>query len=488
MVRAGAPLDGRELFGDPVSLVGRRPKAPVGWWRAPPEVTPRHRDGRRRAARCVVFSFCTVLAVALGTGPLGGQQTRPRVLATTLSGGITPPVADHLADGIARAERGDYDALVVRVDTPGGLDVSMRAIAQSFLGARVPVIVHVSPSGARAASAGAIITFAAHVAAMAPGTAIGAATPVDLQGGDVSDKVINDAVALAESIARQRDRNVEFAIDTVRRGRSAPADEAAEIGAVDFVAGPLSDVLQRADGRTVRLGPSAEEVTVRSAGATVDEYEMSLLRRIQRILADPNLAFLFMSVGTLGLIYELASPGVGVSGALGAMFLLLGLFSLSVLPVNVVGLLFLLLAAALFVAELFAPGIGVAAAGGSLALVLSAVFLFRDVPGVGVSVTVLAPVAVTMAAAVVLAGRLAARSVRAAPATGTSALVGLTVTVGRAAGKNGQAVVEGAWWNVRSREAELEVGVAVQIVDVEGLDLVVEPLAEEPAHKEENHE
>ncbi|MDQ3980727.1 MAG: nodulation protein NfeD [Actinomycetota bacterium] len=416
------------------------------------------------------------------------QEPRPRVLTTSVAAAITPPVADHLTEAVERAERGGYDALVVRLDTPGGLDTSMRSIVRSFLAARVPVIVHVAPSGARAASAGAILTFSAHVAAMAPGTAIGAATPVDLHGGDVGDKVINDAAALVESIARQRGRNVEFAVDTVRGARSAAADEAAEIGAVDLVAGPLSELLRQADGRIVRLGPEGQEVAVRSAGASVEEFDISLFRRIQQALADPNLAFIFMSLGTLGLVYELASPGVGVSGALGVMFVLLGLFSLSVLPVNVVGLLFLLLAAVLFVAELFAPGIGVSAAGGALALALGAVFLFRDVPGVGVSVGVLAPVTVTMGGAVVLAGRLAARSVRAAPTSGTESFVGRTASVRRADGKRGQAFLEGAWWNVRSADAELEVGADVRIVDVEGLDLVVAPLPKDPSCKEENHE
>ena len=410
------------------------------------------------------------------------------MLATTVTSAITPPVADHLAEGVERAERGGFDAFVVRIDTPGGLDVSMRSIVRTFLGARLPVIVHVAPSGARAASAGAIITSAGHVAAMAPGTAIGAATPVDLEGGDVGDKVINDAAALAESIARQRGRNVEFAVDTVRTGRSAAADEAVEIGAVDFVAGSLTEVLRQADGRLVTLGSEGRVEAIRSAGATVEEFDISFFRRVQQALADPNLAFIFMSLGTLGLIYELASPGVGVSGALGLTFVLLGLFSLSVLPVNVVGLLFLLLAATLFGAELFAPGIGVAAAGGTLALVLSAVFLFRDVPGVAVSMAVLGPLAVTMGGAVVLAGRLAARSVRAAPATGTHSLLSRTVIVRRATDTGGQALIDGAWWNVRSREAELEVGAEVRIVDVDGLDLVVVPVSKQPSHKEENHE
>ena len=433
----------------------------------------------RRPLRRGLLGLTAVLGcLLLVAGPGGAQEPGRRVLAVEVTSVITPPVADHVAEGLARAEGGGYDAYVVRVDTPGGLDVSMRAIVRTFLGARVPVIVHVAPSGARAASAGAIITFAAHVAAMAPGTAIGAATPVDLEGGDVGTKVINDAAALAESIARQRGRNVEFAVDTVRTGRSAPADQAVELGAVDLVAGTLAEVLRQADGRTVRLGPEGVEATIRTAGAVVDEHEVSLFRRIQQALADPNLAFIFMSLGTLGLIYELSSPGVGVGGSLGVMFLLLGLFSLSVLPVNVVGLLFLVLAAALFVAELFAPGIGVAAAGGTLALVLSAVFLFRDVPDAGVSLTVLAPVAVTTGGAVVLAGRLAARSLRSAPTTGTSPLVGRTITVGRADGRRGQALLDGAWWNVRSPEADLEPGTDVRIVEVDGLELVVAPPAE----------
>ena len=435
------------------------------------------------AAAAVVVGALLLLA-----GDGSAQDAAPRALVATVTSSITPPVADHLAEGARRAEREGYDAFVVRLDTPGGLDVSMRAIVRTFLGAEVPVIVHVAPSGARAASAGAIITFAAHVAAMAPGTAIGAATPVDLEGGDVEAKVVNDAAALAESIARQRGRNVEFAVDTVRTGRSAAAAEAAEIGAVDFVAGPLSDALAQAHGRTVRLGADGRQATVRSAGATVDEFDMSLFRRVQQSLADPNLAFIFMSLGTLGLIYELSSPGVGVGGSLGVMFVLLGLFSLSVLPVDVVGLLFLLLAAALFVAELFAPGIGVAAAGGTLALVLSAVFLFRGTPGLGVSLAVLAPVAVTVGGAVVVAGRLAGRSLRSAPTTGQHTLVGRRVTVRRAAGRQGQALVDGAWWNLRSPDADLDVGSTVSVSAVEGLDLIVSPCPQGPSPKEDNRE
>ncbi|MGH9154092.1 MAG: NfeD family protein, partial [Acidimicrobiales bacterium] len=354
------------------------------------------------------------------------------------------------------------------------LDTSMREIVQRVLASRVPVIVYVSPQGARAASAGAIITFAAHVAAMAPGTAIGASTPVGLEGGDVERKVVNDAAAFAESLARLRGRDVDFAVDTVRRGRSAAADEAVEIGAVDVVARSLDELLDDVDGRQVRLG-DGRVVVLRTAGADVDQLEMSLFRRIQQVLADPNLAFLFLSLGTLAVLYEIASPGVGAGGVVGAVLILLALFSLSVLPVNAVGLLLLALAAALFVAELFAPGVGVAAAGGTVALVLSGVFLVRDVPGLGISLAVVLPVAAVVGGAVVVAGRLVVRSQRAAPVTtGTGALVGRLVTVDRADGPRGQALVDGAWWNVRARRGTLGAGDEVRVAEVDGLDLVVD--------------
>jgi membrane-bound serine protease (ClpP class) len=356
----------------------------------------------------------------------------------------------------------------------------MRTIVQRFLAARVPVVVYVSPDGARAASAGAIITFAAHVAAMAPGTAIGASTPVDLGGGDVARKVVNDAAAFAESIARTRERNEDFAGDTVRSGRSAPAHEALELGAVDLVAASVPDLLVRIDGTRVVVGEGRETV-LRTAGATVTETDLGLLRRVQQVLVDPNLAFLFLSIGTLGLIYELATPGIGAGGAVGAISILLALFGLSVLPVNAVGLLLLALAAALFVAELFAPGLGIAAASGTLALVLSGVFLFRDVPGLQVSAAVIVPVALTVGGAVVLAGRLALRAGKApSTLTGAERFVGSSLTVARAEGPRGQAFAEGAWWGLRSESGPLREGQQVRVVQVDGLQLVVTTATEAP--------
>lgn len=426
-----------------------------------------------------------LLSLLLGTVLLGGtsasgQASPGRVLVAQVDGAITPVVAGYLTDGLEVAERDGYQALVVEMNTPGGLDSSMREIIQRFIAAEVPVIVYVSPQGARAASAGAIITSAAHVAAMAPATAIGAATPVDLEGGDVERKVINDAAAYAESIARLRERNVEFAGEMVRRGRSVPADEALELGAVDLVAGSLPQVLDQVDGREVTVSPDDRTVTLQTRGAGTEPYEMQLFKRIQQLLADPNLAFLFMSLGTLAIVYELASPGVGAGGAVGAILIVLALFSLSVLPVNVAGLLLLLVAAALFAAELFAPGVGIAAVGGAVALLLSGVFLFRDSTGLSVSLGVIFPVTAVVAVGVVFAGRLVVRSQRErSKITGEQQYVGRVLTVSRSSGSRGQALVDGAWWNIRSDGAELKVGEQVRVSGNEGLDLVVGPV--EPA-------
>ncbi len=398
----------------------------------------------------------------------------PTVLTARVNGPITPVVADYLTDAVQVAERGGHQALLVELDTPGGLDTSMRQIIQSFLRASVPVVVYVAPAGARAASAGALITFSAHVAVMTPGTTIGAATPVDLQGGEITDKVLNDAAAFAESIAAQRDRNTDFAIDTVRQGRAVPAAEAHEIGAIDLLAADRTALLAALDGRAVQLNPSTT-VTLRTAGATVVEHDLGWTRQLLGVLSDPNLAFLFLSLGTLALLYELASPGMGFGGITGAILLIFGFFALSVLPVNAAGLALLALAAALFAAELFAPGIGVAAAGGTVALLLSGLFLFQG--PVGVSPAVLWPTAALVGGGSLLAGHLARRAHRARPTTGAEALIGHQTVVSSTSGKTtGRVRLEGAWWATRTRGEPLHEGQQVRVVALEDLTVIVEPI------------
>ncbi len=420
----------------------------------------------------IVRSLVLGLLVAALSSVAAGAAESTGVLVTDVDGAITPVVADHLADAVdAAAETGSV--LVVRIDTPGGLDVSMRDIVQTFLNAPVPVVVYVEPQGARAASAGTYITMAAHVAAMAPATAIGAATPVDLQGGqEVSDKILNDAAAFAVSVAERRQRDTAFAEDAVRKGTSLTAQQAVDTGVVDLVATDLDDLLDQIDGLKVEVG--GDEVTLATAGATPERYDMSRFRRILGGIADPNLAVLFLSIGTLAVVYEAANPSLGFAGIAGVILLLLGFASLSVLPVQVAGIALLVLAIALFVGEVFVPGVGVMAAGGTVALLLAGVFLFEG--DVAVSPPVLWPTALVMGAAAAIAGRAALRARTRPPTTGASTLIGRTATVvaGGAAGQ-WSAFVDGSWWTVRRPDGELHDGDVVEVVSVDGLELNVEP-------------
>lgn len=440
---------------------------------SPTQVRVRLRAWRLAA---LLLAMGWLLAVAL---PAAAQQQT--VLRTQVAGTITPVIADHLVDAVAQAEQDGHAALLVELDTPGGLDTSMRQIVQAFLNAQVPVIVYVSPPGGRAASAGSIITSAANVAAMSPGTTIGSATPVDAQTGEkASDKIVNDAAAYAETIAAQRGRNTQFAAETVRDGRSATAEEALRIGAIDLVAADVTDLLQAADGRTVTLGDGTA-VQMRTAGAAIQDTALSPLRNLLQILADPNLAFLFLSIGTLALIYELATPGMGLGGVIGAVMLILAFFSLSVLPVNAAGLALLALAAALFVAELFAPGIGVFAAGGVIALLFAGLFLFEGNGSIRVNPAVLWPTVIVVGAGVVIAGRLAWRARGSPPASGQEALVGRQIVIRDASGPRGRTQLDGAWWSVRTDDPEdsLQVGQSMRVVGVDGLILVVAPAQDE---------
>jgi membrane-bound serine protease (ClpP class) len=446
-------------------------------------------DVGSRWRRCLPrFVFLGLVALSLGACSSGSVAVDgPFVLATTIDGPITPVIAGHIRDGIDQAERNGAVAYLIRLDTPGGLDSSMRDIIQEIYAASVPVIVYVAPAGARGTSAGAIITFAAHVAAMAPGTAIGAATPVGGGGGeDLDTKVINDAAAFAESIAELRGRNAEFIVETVTEGRSASATEALDLGAIDLIAATTTELLEAVDGLVLEVGQPSADYQLETAGIAVVEQEMGFFRSVQQVLADPNIAFLLLSIGTLGLIYELASPGLGVGAVLGLTFIVLGLFGLAVLSVNLVGVVFLLLAAALFVAEVFAPGIGIAAAGGAFALVLSAIFLFDDAPGLEVSLAVILPAIAVITLFVVAAGRFAMRA-RRAPSTTTGAdlVVGHEAEVRAPAGV-AQVFAAGAWWGIRSQRAgqSVVVGDRVRIVGIDGLTLLIEPVENEPIEHE----
>ncbi|WP_308050712.1 nodulation protein NfeD [Streptomyces sp. TRM72054] len=427
--------------------------------------------------------LAAVLLTALGcllAAPAMSAAEAPSVLLTRVDDTITPVVANHLKDGLRIAEREGHEAYVIELDTPGGLLQSTRDIVQEFLAADVPVVVYVTPPGARAASAGAYITMSAHVAAMAPGTHIGAGTPVTGQGEEASDKVVNDAVAFAVSIAEQRGRSTDFARDMVREGTSVSDREAVRIDVVDLVAPSREALLTELDGRHVVVGPQGErhEVVLHTAGAQVVEHALGFFGEVRQLLASPELAFLFLSIGTLAVIYELATPGMGVGGVIGAVLLVLGFVALSVLPFHVGGLLLLILAAALFAAEVLTPGVGVFAAGGTVALVFAGILLFRG--ELGVDPAVLWPTAVVVGGGSVLAGRLAWRARKAPPTTGHEGLLGREAVVRRVDGERGQVLLDGTWWAARGRTAPVTEGQHVRVVDLDGLDLIVENAEADP--------
>jgi membrane-bound serine protease (ClpP class) len=461
------------------------------------------RGGRRRDA--LAGGWLTALGLLLGlavwaaaigasgSAAMAGQAadpSLPQVLVTRVATPITPVIADHIDEGLKAAADGHFGAYVIEMDTPGGLVTSMRDIVADILASEVPVVVYISPDGARAGSAGAIISFASHVLVMAPGTTIGAATPVGLEGEKVSDKIVNDAAAQAEALADLRGRDKGFIVDTVRKGRSATVNQALRLKVADARATSLAGALEAADGRTVTVA-GQRSVRMQTAGAQVVRRDLGAVRKVLQFLADPNIAFLLLTLGTLGLIYELASPNA-VTGTIGATCLLLALFSLSVLPVNVVGVLLLFLAAALFVTELLVPGTAGFAFGGAVMLVLAGLFLFDSSEGVSVALGTVLPLAVLMLVLAVLAGRVAYRT-RHQPSrsTGADVLAGRLVSVASVdagAGVTGRVFTEGAWWTVRSVGPRLVEGGPARVVRMSGLDLVVDPEsgAEAPTPEKED--
>lgn len=399
-----------------------------------------------------------------------------------IDGVINPAVADFLTESIAGAQREGAAALVVQMDTPGGLLDSTKTIVRDLLGAPLPVIVYVAPSGGGAISAGVFITLAGSLAAMAPGTNIGAAHPVGPQGedigGDMRDKVENAAVSLVKSIAQERGRNVEWAEKAVRESVSITEQEALELGVIDLIAASVDDLLREASGRTVRLGQA--EIVLALDGATVVTKEMRLKHKILNVLAHPNVAYLLMMAGFLGLYVEFTNPGLLFPGVVGGICLLLALTAFQVLPINYGGIVLILLGIALLVAELFLPSFGILGIGGLTAFVLGSLLLF-DTPDstLGVDPAIVYATAATFGAFTLIVGYLVVRAHRRQPELGREGLIGKTAEVRRrigGAGGPGKVFVHGETWNARAAE-EIEVGAHVTVVAVDGMELTVQPRA-----------
>jgi membrane-bound serine protease (ClpP class) len=434
---------------------------------------------RLRGLFCTFFLLAAVLALA---GSAAAQEPTPRVLAVVLDNDINPVTQDFVIDAIERGEADDYDAVVIELDTPGGLDSSMRAIIKKELEAKVPVVVYVAPPGSRAASAGAFITLAADVAAMAPATNIGSSTPVAVGGGkipgDLRRKVINDAAAYARELAETHDRNGDWAEAAVREASNLGAQEALEQNVVDVVAPDLPTLLNDIDG--MRTKPKG--FVLDTAGATVDTVEMSLWKRILDTLIDPNIIVLLMSIGVLGITIEILNPGLILPGTVGAISLIVGLFGLQVLPVSWAGLLLMILAAGFFVAEAYVPSHGALALAGGLSFVIGALMLF-DPAGEGYQVSIWVALAVggTLALVTALVVTKAVRARRAPTKTGREEMVGDVGVARTEIAPTGLVNVHGEIWKAHTDGDPIAAGEHVRVEGV-GDALVLEVTqVEEPA-------
>jgi membrane-bound serine protease (ClpP class) len=420
---------------------------------------------------------CTLAVLAAGltlAGAAGGQETTPRVLAVELENDINPVTQDYVVDAIERGEGEGYNAVVIELDTPGGLDSSMRAIIKKELEADVPVVVYVAPPGSRAASAGAFITLAADVAAMAPGTNIGSSTPVAVGGGeiptDLRRKVVNDAAAYARELAELHGRNGDWAEQAVRSASNLGAQEALEENVVDVVAPDLPTLLNEIDG----LRTEPKDLVLDTAGATVDRVEMSLWKRVLDTLIDPNIIVLLMSIGVLGITIEILNPGLILPGTVGVISLIIGLFGLQVLPISWAGLLLMALAAAFFAAEAFVPSHGALALAGAVSFVVGSLMLF-DPAGEGYQVSIWVALAVggTLALVTAVVVTKVVRARHAPTKTGREEMVGEIGVVRSAIAPTGLVNVHGEIWKAHTDGEPIAPGEYVR-VDRVGDDLVLE--------------
>ncbi len=475
-----------------------------------------------RRWRTIFFLFL-VLAIPL-TAPLGtadedsAGDDRAVVARIVVDGPISPVSADYIQKQVEKAQNEGLDLLILQIDTPGGLMTSTRQIVKVILGSEVPIAVHVAPPGARAASAGVFITMAAHVAAMAPGTNIGAAHPVSIGGGNplspkketpeeekggkgeeekktegesggegegeekpaesdesvMGQKILNDTVAFARSIAERMGRNADWAERAVRESVSVTETKALELNVIDIIAEDVDDLLAAIDGRSVKV--SGKEIVLAVGGATVIDRPMGWRHRVLGTLSDPNVAYILMMLGIYGLFFELANPGVVLPGVLGGVFLILAFFSFQVLPINYAGFLLILVAVILFILEVKVVSYGMLSVGGIAALFLGSLMLFETVePYYRLSLSLVVGVTVFTALFFVVGLGLAIRVQRRRPTTGAEGLIGEEGVVTASLTPEGTVKVRGEIWKAVS-EGNIETGSKVKVKAVNGMVVNVEEI------------
>jgi len=428
---------------------------------------------RPPSVRAGLTALATIIAILL---PVAVWAAPAPVATIEIEGVINPVTLRLVGLAIDRAQAERAQALVILLDTPGGLERSMRAIVQRMMNAEVPVVVFVAPTGARAASAGVFITMAGHVAAMAPATNIGAASPVSVGGGGTDKtmmkKVENDAAAFIRTVAIERGRNADWGEKAVRQAVAVTEREALKLNVIDLVADSLPDLLGKIDGRTIKLpkGP----VTLATKGAPVRPIEIGFRDRFLNVITDPNVAYVLMMLGMLGLFFELSNPGVILPGIIGGISLILAFFAFQSLPINYAGLLLILFGIVLLVAEIKIVSHGVLAIGGMISMALGSLMLF-DSPEVGFRVSwwVIAPTVGATAGLFLFVVAAGVRALGRPPATGVEGLVGKTAIVRERLAPEGQVMVSGEIWRAVAQGEPLEPGAQVRIVSVDGLTLKV---------------
>ncbi|WP_332670448.1 NfeD family protein [Aromatoleum sp.] len=436
----------------------------------------------------------------------GAGAPATQVVALRVDGIIGPATSDFIRRGLDKARAANAGLVVIEMDTPGGLDASMRIIIREILASPIPVATYVSPGGARAASAGTYILYASHIAAMAPATNLGAATPVaigapggekppdadeaddgaDKSGADapkrtgrgdaMKAKIENDAAAYLRSLAQLRGRNPDFAERAVREAASLSADEALKADVIDLVASDLKDLLDRLDGREVTLD-SGNKLRLATAGADVRRIDPDWRTGVLALLSNPQLALVLMMIGIYGLFFEFTSPGFGVPGVAGLICLLIALYAFQLLPVNWAGVALIAIGATLMLAEAFLPSFGALGIGGVIAFIVGGLFLMdSDAPGFGIPLPFIAGLALVSAALILAVGGLAARTRTRAVVSGREALVGCVGVVTSSTAAGTWAQVHGESWRVAAIEP-LAPGDRVRVTGLSGLTLQVEPIA-----------
>ncbi|MBA2519209.1 MAG: nodulation protein NfeD [Chloroflexia bacterium] len=432
----------------------------------------------------VVAFFLLLCGVALAAVAPAVSAQVPDIAVIQLDGAITPPMARYVEGAMGRAAADGAVAVVLEIDTPGGLTTAMDSIIDSILASEVPVIAHVAPNGARAASAGVFITYAAHIAAMAPGTRIGSASPVLIgESGTVSDddtmtaKITNDAVSQIKNLATLRNRNAEWAEQAVREAVNITAEEALRLDVIDLVAADLETLLTEIDGRTVEL--ASGPVTLATAGAQTSQVQMGWLDQLLHLLSDPTIAYILLSLGSLGLILELSNPGAVFPGVVGGLSLLVALYGLGTLPVNWAGLLLIGFAFLLFALDLFLPSFGTLTIGGIIAFVFGSHLLVGgNVPGFEIAPAIIWTMTALLIGFFVFIGGSVMTSAFRRPVTGREAMIGTIGVVRQPLAPDGMIFATGELWQASLQdraEQGLPAGTPVTVTAIDALRLIVRP-------------